>query len=114
MPKGTMEFSDELRDRIRESLKSLHPDKVIVFGSYAYGDAGRDSDIDLVVVLDSDVLPTTYHERMINRLLVRRALDALNRDYALDVLVCTAPEWKRFQDLGSAFAKELASRGVEI
>jgi len=109
-----MELSDELRHRIRESLEPLHLEKVIVFGSYAHGEAGPDSDIDLIVVLDSDAMPTTYHDRMRNRLLVRRALDALNRDYALDVLVYTLPEWKRFQDAGSAFAKEVASQGVEV
>jgi predicted nucleotidyltransferase len=114
MRKGTMELSDELRQQIRESLKPLHPEKVIVFGSYAHGGADRDSDIDLIVVLDSEAMPATYHERMVNRLLVRRALDALNRNYALDVLVYTAPEWKRFQDSGSAFAKEVASQGVEV
>ncbi len=109
-----MELSDELRRQIRESLKPLHPEKVIVFGSYAQGEADRDSDIDLIVVLDSEAMPTTYHDRMMNRLLVRRALDALNRNYALDVLVYTAPEWKRFQDAGSAFAKEVISQGVEV
>jgi predicted nucleotidyltransferase len=87
---------------------------VIVFGSHAHGAAGRDSDIDLIVVLDSETVPQTYSDRAINRLLVRRALDALNREYALDVLVYTAPEWKRFQDSGSAFSKEVASRGVEV
>jgi len=85
-----------------------------VFGSYAQGEAGPDSDIDLVVVLDSDTMPVTYRDRVRNRLLVRQALDALNRDYALDVLVYTRPEWKRFQDAGSAFAKEVASQGVEV
>ena len=109
-----MELSDELRHQIRESLEPLHPEKVIVFGSYAQGEADEDSDIDLIVVLDSEAMPTTYHDRMMNRLLVRRALDALNRDYALDVLVYTTPEWKRFQDSGSAFAKEVASQGVEV
>lgn len=109
-----MELSDELRHRIRESLDPLHPEKVIVFGSYAHGEADRDSDIDLIVVLDSDAMPTTYRDRMMNRLLVRRALDALNRDYALDVLVYTEPEWKRFQDSGSAFAKEVVNQGVEV
>jgi predicted nucleotidyltransferase len=114
MRKDAMELSDALRHQIRESLKSLHPEKVIVFGSYARGVANRDSDIDLIVVLASEAVPRTYHDRMTNRLLVRRALEALNRDYALDVLVYTAPEWKRFQDLGSAFSKEVASRGVEV
>ncbi len=109
-----MLLSDELKHQIRESLKPLHPEKVIVFGSYAHGEAGPDSDIDLIVVLDSDTMPTTYHDRRRNRLLVRRALDALNRDYALDVLVYTVPEWKRFQDAGSAFPREVANQGVEV
>ena len=103
-----------MRHRIREFLEPLHPEKVIVFGSYALGAADRDSDIDLIVVLDSEAMPRTYHDRTANHLLVRRALDALNRDYALDVLVYTVPEWKRFQDSGSAFSKEVASRGVEV
>jgi predicted nucleotidyltransferase len=109
-----MELSDELRRQIRESLESLHPEKVIVFGSYAQGEANEDSDIDLIVVLDTETIPATYHDRMMNRLLVRRALDALNRDYALDVPVYTAPEWKRFQEAGSAFAREVTSQGVEV
>jgi len=102
-----MELSEEVTDRIRESLRPLHPGRVIVFGSYAKGEANRDSNIDLIVVLDGDVVPATYRERMMNRLLVRRALDAVNREYALDVLVHTAPEWKGFQDSGSAFAEEV-------
>ncbi len=109
-----MPLSHELRNRIRESLKELRPEKAIVFGSRAQGRAGRDSDIDLIVVLNSQAVPRTYQERMMNRLLVRRALDALNRDYALDVLVYTTPEWQRFQDSGSAFSKEVIHEGVEV
>ena len=109
-----MKLSDELRDRISELLKPLRPEKVILFGSYAWGQPTEDSDIDLIVVLDSEAVPRTYHDRMANRLLVRRALDAVNREYALDVLVYTMPEWKDFQDSGSAFSKEVASRGIEV
>ncbi len=109
-----MALSDELRRQIRESLRPLGPEKVIVFGSYAHGAAGRDSDIDLIVVLDSDAVPQTYREQMMNRLLVRRALDALNRAYALDVLVYTKPQWRQFQGSGSAFSREIASQGVEL
>jgi len=109
-----MKLSDELRDRISELLKPLRPEKVILFGSYAWGQPTEDSDIDLIVVLDSEAVPRTYHDRMANRLLVRRALDAVNREYALDVLVYTVPEWKDFQDSGSAFSKEVASRGIEV
>jgi predicted nucleotidyltransferase len=114
MPGEMMKLSDELRDRISELLKPLRPEKVILFGSYAWGQPTEDSDIDLIVVLDSEAVPRTYHDRMANRLLVRRALDAVNREYALDVLVYTVPEWKDFQDSGSAFSKEVASRGIEV
>jgi uncharacterized protein len=105
---------DALRRQIRESLEPLHPAKVILYGSHASGSAEPDSDIDLIVVLDSEAAPQTYRERTENRLAVRRALDALNRDYALDVLVYTWPEWRRFQDLGSAFSREVVRQGVEL
>ncbi len=104
----------QTNDGLVDQLEPLYPEKVIVFGSYAHGGANRDSDIDLIVVLDSDTVPTTYRERMMNRLLVRRALDELNREYALDVLVYTVPEWKRFRASGSAFSKNVVSRGVQI
>jgi predicted nucleotidyltransferase len=92
----------------------LGPEKVIVFGSYARGGADRDGDIDLIVVLNSEAVPQSYRDRMMNRLAVRRALDSLNRDYALDVLVYTRPEWKCFRDSGSAFSREIVRRGIEV
>jgi len=58
----------------------LRPEKVIVYGSRTRGGTDQDSDIDLIVVLDSESVPQTYQERAQNRLAVRRALDALNRD----------------------------------
>jgi predicted nucleotidyltransferase len=114
MRSSTPTLSKDLRHRIRESLAPLHPQKVIVYGSFARGQAGRESDIDLIVVLDSGTTPQTYQERAANRLAVRRALDAVNRDYAMDVFVYTLPEWKRFRDLDSAFSREVASQGVEL
>lgn len=114
MQSNRTEPSDELRHRIRESLKPLRPAKVILYGSCARGGADQDSDIDLIVVLNNEALPQTYRERAENRLTVRRALDALNRDHALDVMVYTWPEWRRFQDMGSAFSKEVVSQGVEL
>jgi len=114
MQKNDAKLLGELRERINAALKPLHPKKVILFGSYAWGRPTQESDVDLVVVLDSETVPSTYHEKMTNRLSVRRALDNVNRDYALDVLVYTAPEWKAFQDMGSAFSKEIISQGIEV
>jgi len=43
---------EELKHEIVEKLKPLDPDKVILFGSYAYGTPNEDSDIDLFLVKD--------------------------------------------------------------
>jgi len=43
---------EKVKDEIVERLKPLNPDKVILFGSYAYGTPNEDSDIDLFLVKD--------------------------------------------------------------
>lgn len=43
----------ELQPLIVERLLSLNPDKIILFGSYAYGTPRNDSDIDLFLVKDN-------------------------------------------------------------
>jgi predicted nucleotidyltransferase len=40
---------EELKPLIVERLKPLNPDKIILFGSYAYGTPTEDSDIDLFI-----------------------------------------------------------------
>ncbi len=42
----------ELKPLIVERLKPFNPDKIILFGSYAYGGPTEDSDIDLFLFKD--------------------------------------------------------------
>lgn len=37
-------LSQELKDKIVESLKPINAQKIILFGSYAYGEPNEDSD----------------------------------------------------------------------
>jgi len=41
---------EELRTLIVERLKPLNPDKIILFGSFAYGNPNDESDIDLFLL----------------------------------------------------------------
>lgn len=41
-----------IENEIVERLKSLNPDRIILFGSYAYGSPTDDSDIDLFLIKD--------------------------------------------------------------
>ena len=43
-----------LKHEIVERLKPLNPDKIILFGSYAYGIPTEDSDVDLFIVKDTN------------------------------------------------------------
>jgi predicted nucleotidyltransferase len=45
---------ETIKDEIIERLKPLDPDKIILFGSYAYGNPTDESDIDLFLVKDTD------------------------------------------------------------
>jgi predicted nucleotidyltransferase len=47
MATNTIKLSDELEARIRDALAPLHPEMVVLFGSYAWGRPAEDSDIDL-------------------------------------------------------------------
>jgi len=59
----------ELKREILERLQPLDPERVILFGSYAYGNPTEDSDIDLYVVTKDEFVPATYAEK---RELVRK------------------------------------------
>jgi len=39
------------QDVVQDIIKKFDPDKILLFGSYAYGNANEDSDIDFLVVM---------------------------------------------------------------
>ena len=44
---------ERIRSEIVERLMPLQPDKIILFGSYAYGEPHEESDIDLFIINDA-------------------------------------------------------------
>src|SRR3989337_1019222 len=96
MATNTIKLSDQLEARIRDALAPLHPEKVILFGSYAWGQPTEDSDIDLYVVTQDDFVPSTWRQRRdIVRSISDRILD-LRTHYPIDLLVHTMPMHHEF------------------
>jgi hypothetical protein len=56
-PTGFPPVAETLTAAVEKIVASLHPQKIILFGSYAYGHPTPDSDVDLLVIMETDKPP---------------------------------------------------------
>lgn len=103
---------DDIRNQIVINLnQKLDVNKVILFGSFAYGRPNSESDIDLLVVTEDDLYPKNYDESMEVYLRVSSALRDIKKRIPIDLIVHTKPMHEKFLQLGSMFSKEVLKRG---
>ncbi len=92
-----------LPDAVQRIAQALRPEKIILFGSYAYGQPTVDSDVDLIVVMK------TRGSAAERYLAVSRVLRP--RPFPVDILVKTPAEVARALQKGDFFVREIISRG---
>lgn len=92
-----------LRAITKRIVEAVHPERVILFGSYAYGEPTLDSDIDLLVVMKSTKRPIENAER-ISRLFP-------DRRFGMDIMVRTPRQLRECLKLGDYFMKEITEQG---
>ncbi|MBI1870691.1 MAG: nucleotidyltransferase domain-containing protein [Chlamydiae bacterium] len=84
-------------------VNGVNPQKVILFGSYAWGTPGPGSDIDILVILSTSLL---RRERR------RRISDLLRtRPVPIDIFVYTSEEIERATQVKGSFVTEILKRG---
>ena len=81
----------------------FQPEKIILFGSYAEGYPKPESDVDLLVIME-----TSLRSRQ-QRLEISRALSP--RPFPLDIIVRTPRELAERIALGDLFLREVTTRG---
>lgn len=87
-PNGLRVIDEELVDEVvRAIVQRFHPRRIVLFGSHARGEAGPDSDLDLMIEMDSNLKP-------VDRAVAVGSL-FLDRDWPLDVVVYTPEEMDR-------------------
>lgn len=92
-----------LSDMTRRIVEKFQPHKVVLFGSYAYGTPHLYSDVDLLVVMDSD-------ETMAQR--IRRVSEVAKvRFLPMDFIVRTPAEIEERLALGDFFIAEILEKG---
>jgi|GEM_PF-1157549 len=55
--KMVMTTEEYIHDLCKQVINAFHPQKIVLFGSHAYGRPGPDSDVDLLVVMPFDERP---------------------------------------------------------
>src|SRR5947209_13067994 len=90
-----------IRDYARRVAERFQPDKIILFGSYAYGTPHEDSDVDILVIM-----PARNQGSKAGR--IRWEVPA---PFAMDLIVRT-PETLRWRlQEGDSFLREIVSKG---
>ncbi len=93
-------------DRIvRQVVDVYQPDKVILFGSYAYGEPDADSDLDLLIIKKTS-------ERFIDRWIrVRQIVSDPDSTIPFEPIVLTPEELKERLAIGDQFIERIVTKG---
>ena len=92
-------------DILKKLVDNYAPEKVILFGSHAYGQPGPDSDIDLLIIKDTN-------ERFFDRCFaVLRSVRDPRRTIPLEVIVLTPQEVAKRLAIGDQFIEGIVERG---
>ena len=100
---SNMDIEGYLKEAVRKIVSEFDPEKIILFGSYAYGKPTPDSDLDLMVVMETKERP---HKRAVA---LRKILK--NLGVPKDIIVKTPDEFERFRDIIGTIVYPAAHKG---
>jgi len=95
----------ELKRLVRQIVETFHPQKVILFGSRAYGAPTRDSDVDLLVIM---------HTRRRPLHVAAEISAAIDHPFPIDILVLRPADWDQYLAEGACFAVQVAEHGLTM
>lgn len=97
---------DKIQRLVNKIVAEYDPEKIILFGSYAWGEPTPDSDVDLFVVKASI---ENRHKRQIK--LERKLYPP---EMAFDLFVYTPEEVEERLELGDFFIRDIVTKGKVI
>ncbi len=103
-PVGFPPVAETLPDAIGRIVSELKPEKIILFGSYAYGKPSPDSDVDLLVIMKTKAKEIDRFVAVSNLLYPRQ--------FPVDILVRTPQEIEaETRKKGNFFMREILKKG---
>lgn len=103
-PYGFLPVTEEiLAEIVRRIVAQFDPERIILFGSYAYGHPGEDSDVDLLVILD---FPESEQDRYLGICRLLRP-----RPFPVDIYVKTKAQLDEALRHRIYFYQEIVEKG---
>jgi len=98
-------INDDISKIIVRLVKIFDPEKIFLFGSYAWGVPNKDSDLDLMVIVDHHEKPP--HQR--STIAYREMRDIL---FPLDIFVKTRSEFEQFSEVLASLEHKILSQAI--
>lgn len=99
-----MKLTDSLKHEIVKRLQRVKPEKILLFGSFAYGEPTKDSDIDLLIIkkkMSSKIRETIE---------ARRALKGILMPF--DTIVASEEEFDFYRNQLNSIYFEADKKGI--
>lgn len=93
----------KLKEITEKIVKEYQPEKIILFGSWAWGEPHENSDLDIFIVKTTNT-PSLKRIEELDRLFSRRELP-------MDFLVYTPEQVERRMTMGDLFVKDILENG---
>src|SRR6185437_4197195 len=90
---------------VDEVVRQFQPERVVLFGSYAYGKPGADSDVDLLVIMPHERHPAITGAEIRKR---------IRAGFPMDLLVRSPREIRERLDIDDSFIAEILERGETL
>ena len=100
------EIKKIISEVVEKLMSEYEPLKIILFGSYAYGDPTKDSDIDLLI------LKNTKKRRADRFVEVKKIIYNPDLKIPISPLVYTPEELEERLKIGDDFVKEIVRKGI--
>jgi uncharacterized protein len=94
-----------IQELITQIVEQFQPERIILFGSYAYGDPRPESDVDLLVIMDTPLRETQQ------ALQIRQYINPL---FGVDIIVTSPSRLELRLKLGDSFLREITEKGLVV
>ena len=106
MDRSITKDEQTLQTIVAKIAEAVHPQKIILFGSWARGERGPHSDIDILVIQET-TLPRPQRYAQVRKLFWGMGIP-------MDILVYTPQEFTRYQSVPGSFTYTVAREGKEL